>query len=232
MENNPWEINVNYYGTIKNIKGRNKVRKFVRAHGRIFNSPEDKAARQEARDKRISKHITIDRKEVTVNGKKDISDYKGQEIYEFSNLVKYFTTSAKNIESHIAEGDYSISSAKITIDSVDVKTASNEYDPRDTIPADGRKPDEKDTVSTSDSADRFAWYNINATINGVKIQTGWLCRGDYGNADGAARDAADDVSRNVGDYADDVARALEQVYQAYLAKQKQQPQNGKSKDGK
>jgi len=218
-------IETRYCGIPKIIQGRENCEEFVAFHKKFFNTPEDKAARQAKRVERFAaagKHIHINRhtKKVIVNGKENVSEYKGQVIYDLGSLVKYFTNSADSIEKHISQGKYNISKCKISIDSVDVKTASNGYEPRDTIPANGEKPIEKDTVSTSDSKDRFVWYNINATIDGVKIQTGWLCWYDYDNAGYAARYGACDVSFNVDSYAVGVARALEQVYFAHLAKTK------------
>jgi hypothetical protein len=146
-------------------------------------------------------HMVISRSGVADKNGNPIKQYKGQNIAYLDEIAGYFANSAGRIE-QFAPGK------NIKINSIDVKTASNESSPLDTIT--DIKPIERDKKSTSDSADRFGWYNVHATVGGVDVSSGWLCWRDYGYAGNAARGVALSVANYVGRYADGVVRALEQ----------------------
>ena len=174
--------------------------------------------------------VVISSKGVTDKNDNPVIQYKGNELYDLSSIGEWFSESATNIAAN-----YKIDGKKVQILDIKIMTASNGALPHDTLTA--VVPMAQDVVSTINSADRFAWYDVTAKIGEITVSTseayglglkddadlpfsGWLCWDDYNDASGAARCGAPYVAYRVGSskIATHMVRALEPVYMAKRAR--------------
>jgi len=131
-------------------------------------NPKFVAARDAAKlAQKLSKTHT--RVRISGNGATDVAGkpvtaHKGNQLAYLNDISGDFTNSVRNIAKN-----YKIDGHAIEIQYIDVITASTESSPRDTLTT--IAPIEKDTVSTRESADRFAWYDVTAKIGNITVST-------------------------------------------------------------
>ena len=131
---------------------------------KLKKDPKFIAPREAARLAKTHNRVRISGKGATDVKGNPVDSHKGNKLAYLNDISGDFKNSVANIVRN-----YKIDGHKVEVLYIDVITASNDAEPRDTLTP--KKPIEQDKISTRESADKYAWYDVTAKIGEITVTT-------------------------------------------------------------